>query len=239
MRTQKEHKCPICKEPLITQFDSTGNPGIDAVLERLSMVTVHDDCYDKVQSEGRRAVVETEVQGRKSQWYDICPIEFRKVIDWSNPRAKRHNYDAVYGWTPTHKGFIVTGATGLCKTRFVMKMLARHFVDGTSVVMVTHADFRHSVGNLMMTDTAKFRQMMDGMMKSDVLFMDDLGNGKFTPAVEEAFEAILNERTRQNRPCLFTCNVGMDALAATLSDERRAPIIRRIVEFCDEIKFTK
>lgn len=235
--TTVDTTCQICKKPLQLKLDidNLDRPMTEMFMRMAKNQAVHDRCQDgQYISHSTNAIVE-EADSRRKQWCEICPAEFVPPIDWSNPKAKRTNFDLIKGWSGP-KGLYVHGATGLCKTRFVYKVLGPMYVDSKDIVCMTHSWFRYRITELTQSDHVKLHALVDRIRKADVWFMDDLGNGRFTPASEEAFEMLLNARTSENKPCVFTSLTTPEQLK--LTEERNESINRRIRDFCDIIQFT-
>jgi DNA replication protein DnaC len=73
--------------------------------------------------------------------------------------------------------------------------------------------------------------------KVQILFLDDLGKGRSTPASEEAFFELLNVRLVKCLPTLFTTDLAVERIEAGFSDEYSRGILRRILERVDLIEF--
>ena len=96
---------------------------------------------------------------------------------------------------------------------------------GDSVHMPTAAEFAYSVGSGHDGDR---REMISKSIKVDLLFIDDIGNVKFTDRVEKDLFHVLETRKRNLLPVFCTINGKGADLAANLSEHSAAPIINRL-----------
>lgn len=233
--------CPYCDRPSEARVPADFNSwpsDLRMVFERIIKRGIaHDGCDARSTAAHVGHRLDSMLDMKQRDWEQICPAEFRKPIDWSNRNANRENYEKLKCWRGP-KGLSIVGNSGMCKTRFVYSVLAAHFVDGKSLVAMSHADFRHTISWAAMNDSKKLANLVDMIRKADIWFLDDLGNGRFTPAAEEGFELILNDRTQNNKPCIFTLCGSLDQVIQQISEGRRTSIRRRIVEYTDLIEFT-
>lgn len=167
---------------------------------------------------------------REQTWLDFCPPLYRKS-DLSRLPVAAVEAAEKYEYGP--EGLALVGKSGIGKTRAMMVLCRRlifnegrhgHFVPA-AVFSREIASHGHEAGQY----TAKLR-------RTGVLFIDDLGKGKLTDAVQAHLFDILEERTANLRPTLWTSNAGGKALAAMFSKDRADPFLRRLTEFSKIIK---
>lgn len=233
--------CRICGGPLTLDApiaDETTDSGkmLAAIVSRCSKIACHDACMEDANLRKLNDELMQQVEERNKRWLTICPPEFRQQIDFK--RANRALHDKIVGWQFGARGILAHGATGRCKTRFMFKLCEREFAEGRSITVVTHIEFRQMATRAAQNDPLlNVRRLMDMMTKCAILFIDDLGKGNNTPAAEETLFAVVDYRTRFNKPMLFTTNERLETLGARLSDDRSAPILRRIVDSVETIAF--
>lgn len=177
------------------------------------------------------------------RWAAICPWEFRTTSEGGNTdlerlKAAQPKFEEALRWTFRAKGLILrSSASGTCKTRTMFRLLRRLFDEGHSMACFTAGDFDRSArdagGNY--TLTAWF----DRLCVVDVVFIDDLGKGQWSPATEGTFFDLVDKRTREGRPLLITTNEDGDSLSTALSDHRGSPLVRRLRDYCHRITFDK
>ena len=73
-----------------------------------------------------------------------------------------------------------------------------------------------------------------------VLFIDDLGNNRLTPAMESALFGVLNNRFAHTRPTIFTTQFLFRELRKRFDNEKLAEALeRRIAEHADVVFFAR
>ncbi len=224
--------CKICKAPVTVNIPS-GSYRHD--VEKLLPLATHNRCYDQKVNAQKAAQMFVDEKARLESWQAICPPEYRKALNWEKPKSNRDIYKSIMDWKFGPKGLLVTGATGYCKTRFVYKLLEREYLAGRKVQAYTHPEWRRMTSQFAESDMRAAGRFIAMLSKLDILFIDDLGKGRITPATEEAFEDLIDARAKFNRPTFFTTNCTKDSLLNMLSEDRGEAIIRRIVEFCTTI----
>ena len=153
-------------------------------------------------------------------------------------------------YAPKAKGIGFCGPTGLGKTRGIFRLLSRlmqevQFSDRTGFALdatfvncriINDADFSHLVREFNSFSGAavgaqkKLKQLCD----CDVLFIDDLGQGKMSDANCSEFYHLIETRTSCYRPIFFTTNFSAQDLAERFTNfTRGAAVVRRLTEFCE------
>jgi DNA replication protein DnaC len=235
--------CAICGQPM-RLFAPVAGEGENAelcteIVKRLMKTAAHAECADQRRaSQYREERAEKEATARASLeagWLKICPEEFRQDLDFS--KCSRINLQRVLQWQFGKKGLLIHGLSGLCKTRFTFQLLNREYFGGRTVKAISHTTFRQHATALASEDAGKLCRFMAALCGADILFLDDLGKGTFTNASEEALCEVIDVRTSKNRPIFYTCNSSLESLALRLSPERGAPMMRRITEHVEPIKF--
>ena len=223
--------CNVCGAAIHTWHE----PDVPrSMIQRLSRSVACELCIARADGEAMARKAADRLEVRSQAWETLCPHEFRQPLDFN--KCNRQTHDLLMAWQYGPKGLLVTGRTGLCKTRFLCRLLEREFLAGRSCAFVAHIDFRREVSFLSQTDAAAMRRYLTVLTRSDVVLFDDLGAGVITVAGEEAFEGMLSARCRNGKPTLFSANGGIEALASRFSVDRSGPIVRRLGEFTEQIK---
>jgi DNA replication protein DnaC len=74
-------------------------------------------------------------------------------------------------------------------------------------------------------------QVLKGYLETDLLFIDDLGAGKVSEAVEEVTYRLINGRYNDMRPSIFTTNLDLPSLRDAIGDR----VASRLSESCERI----
>jgi hypothetical protein len=200
------------------------------LLDRIIMPSGCDDCANIRDA-------------RICEWVQLCPFEFRlhRQEGGGNTRLEKMDADQpgwrrIFDWKFGHRGLLVRGETGQCKTRAMWRLLRQLFGERRKVVARTSAHFdrecRDAGGNFTLSDWFK------RLAEVDVLFLDDLGKARWTEGTEAQIFDLIDIRTREGRPILATTNDTGTSLAARLSPDRGEPLIRRLRDYCETIVFS-
>jgi DNA replication protein DnaC len=184
-----------------------------------------------------------EAEARRRQWAELCPVEFKTVeeggeTDPNRLRLEQPRFADALSWRFGKTGLLLFGPSGSCKTRVAWRIVRRKFEAGRRVMaMKAHGfgiecvDRRTSRGGF----TDWYRQLV----RVPLLFIDDLGKGRFTDDVESHFFGLIDERTENGRPLIITSNSTGNALKERMSADRGEPIIRRLRDYCQTIVFER
>lgn len=223
-----EVPCKICKRPLTITIPVEDLEIVKVMLSiARSGVLVHDRCADFAVNKEKSNRLLNEQLKRLESWKGICPAEFRKEIKSGEPGCKLDHYHAVMAWHPGEKGIYLWSGAGQCKTRFMFHMLEREFQAGRTIGAWAHVDLRTQMTSLAGGE-GNLPKFINALLKLDILFVDDLGKGRQTPAAEEAFFALIDGRARMCRPMLFTSNSSLEEAKLNFSPEYQEPLYRRI-----------
>jgi len=229
--------CQICHGPVAVEIPSESELFHDDLLKVAKVCAVHDVCYDRNEAQLQAARILKAEQDKLCSWKTLCPPEYQKPIDWSFKAAKRVNLTKLMAWTWGERGLLVTSGPGECKTRFMWKLLEREWDHGRTIAAVTHAGLRLNITALASADQAKCLSWVSDLNKVEILFVDDLGKGRATPASEEVFFNLLDSRMIACRPTLFTSDMTLDRIENVFSDDYSRGMMRRILERTEQIGF--
>ena len=147
--------------------------------------------------------------------------------------------------------FLFTGGVGTGKTRKLLEILFAYFYekaepfmdfdsepkripkDNINKAFLTVADVLRQIKNEFNENT-KGGGIVERMMQTQVLFLDDLGAEKATDWVKEQLYIVINERYNWKRPIVVTTNLTMKEIADCYGDR----FASRLVEMCVIEKFT-
>jgi DNA replication protein DnaC len=175
-----------------------------------------------------------------------CPPAARRS-DWNHPRLEinREQINRVRSWQPGRRGLLITGPTGRGKSRSFWSLLHRLMVKEHKDVHVFQAhDFFQQIQlqmNYGRDDSAAFVKAYSNV---PILALDDWGQ-EVVPFAREnhcqgIFFQILDRRDGAGLPIIITTNLTANDIAERQGDGNRAdPMLRRLVDSCEIIKFTR
>lgn len=164
----------------------------------------------------------------------LCPPAYRKTEPSKLPKSQ---LERVLGWKPSPKGLLLTGPTGVGKTRMawllIEKLIRNH--DIRSIKVFSCVSFGHELAKAYREDEAE--DWLESVCKAKLVFFDDLGKLKLTERAEAELFGVIESRTSNELPIIATTNDTGETLADRMSDNRGPALIRRLRDFCDVITF--
>lgn len=182
---------------------------------------------------------EQREQDAREAWEAICPSEFRTrfeggATDLDRLEREQPALREILSHPHGSKGLILRGTTGAAKTRCMYRLLRSRFIlhPRPSIVAITSGRFdreaRDAAGNFTLS------QWFRRMAKADILFIDDLGKGKWGPGTAGQLWEIVDDRCANGLPVFITTNFTGDKLVEVLGldGDTAAPLLRRLREHC-------
>ncbi len=141
-------------------------------------------------------------------------------------------------WKFGQRGLMLSGPSGRFKTRIVWTLLKRVLTVDMPPVDFMWFDCMSFEKDIMRHYQAEDEHLwFDKVCAVPLLFFDDFGKIKLTERAEAELFGIVERRTANLLPIILTTNDDDATLAARMSDNRGAPLVRRLREFCEQIKF--
>jgi DNA replication protein DnaC len=143
-------------------------------------------------------------------------------------------------------GLGIVGPTGIGKTRAMLVALERYVVENPvcgksglempKVEFVNDYDFAEFALSKFNYEDKPLRveakEFLQFFLDADLLFLDDLGQSKYTERVQTELYHLVEQRTNSFLPILWTSNYDAKGLLGRFSDKSRGQaILRRLKEF--------
>jgi|GEM_PF-2313055 len=182
-----------------------------------------------------------ELTELKAKWLTICPPAYRET-DPNFPMMNRSLLSGLMKYEPTGgRGIGLHGETGLRKTRMMFLIAQKLHFGGHDVFYCSSKRiagcFAVRYGKDRASDDA--RDIIRRCYRAEILFLDDLGKQRFSDAGQSEFFDLVETRTNQLKPILWTANATGDELAGMMSKDRGGPIVRRLEDFCEVFHVTE
>lgn len=206
-------------------------------------IETHNKCAANEAEYARQSILKRQTD---VEWGNLCPIEFRTISEGGQTDADRLGMEnSQLGKITSHplgeRGLIIRGGTGAGKTRAMYRLFRAYFDKSPRprLIAITSGQFDRQARDAAGTFTLS--QWFDRLAKTDALFIDDIGKGKWTPATSSQFWELVDDRTRNRKPIFLTTNLNGETLVASLGLDRdiAEPLLRRIRENCDVIVMNK
>lgn len=152
-------------------------------------------------------------------------------------------WEQIKRWRPNPdgRGLVIVGDTGKCKTRMLCQLAINirkeqntrfRFLRASELSRLVRAQYNGF-------DSKAAKNAIESLRRASLLIIDDLGKQASSPAVEEEFFDIIEDRTSARKPVLVSANATGAELEQMMTPDRGRPLIRRIREFCDAYAIKK
>lgn len=178
--------------------------------------------------------------------YDASVPPGMRETDWAHPAMlpNAEQIARVLAHQAGTKGLILTGRTGRGKTRAMWALLRRLACEEARDVRYFHAqDWFSALHGCLNYGRDDARGWVEAVARRPVVFIDDLGQEAIQTARSEWamswFLRFLDIRVSERLPLYVTTNLDAQGIAERgASSVRGDPMVRRLIEICEPIKFT-
>lgn len=195
--------------------------------------------------------IATEEQKRKEEafaleceaiWEAVCPKNYRLesengMTNLEMLQKEVKELPQILAHPYGHRGLILRGGTGTGKTRSMYRLLRSYHVrkPRPRIIALSSGEFDRQARDAQ--GTFKLTEWFQNIAEADILYIDDIGKGKWTASTASQFWEIVDDRTRNCRPIFITTNCSGDTLVQSigLSKDIGEPLLRRLRENCKAI----
>lgn len=202
-----------------------------------------DECEKKVAKQAEQ--IKREDAARR-EWEIIVPEEYRKTrIDHPDYQSQFATHRISIKWVrggavndePHLLFYGLIGESGRCKTRIVSQMVRQMIWAGEKVLWMNSWNFQWACQNQFNdAEKGKAGKWLKEYRQAPVLVLDDIGSLKSSEVVADNLYALLEHRTTNGFPMIWTSNETPDEMLAGLKDKPRKRIISRLVGFSNMIQ---
>ena len=172
------------------------------------------------------------------------PPTMRKS-DWGHAGmlANRAQIERVLAHQVGAKGLLLSGRTGRGKTRSMWALMRRLAHDEARDIRYFHAgDWFATLQGCLNYGRDDARGWVDAVARRPIVFIDDLGQEAIQTARSEWamswFMRFLDIRVSERLPLYVTTNLDAQGIAERgASSVRGDPMVRRLIEICEPVKF--
>lgn len=187
-----------------------------------------DGCLDTLVAEEEARARRVEQEARRKAFLRNVPPLYRET-DISRLPPVLAQLATDWKYSPTGVGLV--GKSGHGKTRTAVLIAIRMCDEGRSVFYVTATDYAAAAAN-QWADEARDRSVSTDVLrqarKAQVLVIDDVGKNRMTDRAEATLYELLEARTSNMLPTIWTSNAGAKELHAMFSPDRADALLRRL-----------
>jgi len=177
--------------------------------------------------------------------FDSAVPPAMRESDWGHAGmlANRTQIERVLAHQVGAKGLLLSGRTGRGKTRSMWALMRRLANDEARDIRYFHAgDWFATLQGCLNYGRDDARGWVDAVARRPIVFVDDLGQEAIQTARSEWamswFMRFLDIRVSERLPLYVTTNLDAQGIAERgASSVRGDPMVRRLIEICEPIKF--
>lgn len=160
----------------------------------------------------------------------LVPPTFHVFTPSRLPDSSIESYKRAMQWKMGPRGIIMLGATGIGKTRILWEVLKRVMDADTEIFCPGPHSFSNSLTRAYQRDEAE--SWLEHVSTCRLVAFDDITKLKMTERVESELFGVIDYRCCNELPVLVTAQSG---LIDRMTEDRGAPLMRRLKEFCETI----
>ena len=177
--------------------------------------------------------------------FDSAVPPTMRESDWGHAGmlANRPQIERVLAHQVGAKGLLLSGRTGRGKTRSMWSLMRRLAHDEARDIRYFHAgDWFATLQGCLNYGRDDARGWVDAVARRPVVFVDDLGQEAIQTARSDWamswFMRFLDIRVSERLPLYVTTNLDAQGIAERgASSVRGDPMVRRLIEICEPVKF--
>jgi DNA replication protein DnaC len=191
------------------------------------------------------AYTKARIREGLAQKFNLMFAEAMRETDWSRVRPENAAAVAqVRDWAPKPggKGLLLTGPTGRLKTRAMVSLIGRLMTeDGKDVAAYKANDWFFKLQGRISYGRDEAAGWVRAVAQRPIVFIDDLGQQAVMHSRAEWAEGwwfdFCDQRIEAGLPLLVTTNLNAREMAQSQNEVRGDPLLRRLLELCEPVKF--
>lgn len=201
----------------------------------------------------------TNANPRLEKFMQMCPFTGDRESHIDKFPVPAAAVRKVADWIPKSKSLIVSGISGLGKSRAAWMAIKRLYLDDKkSVIAMDCQELGNKIAECFRSDVhGAIEAFVKELKGCDVLYIDDLGKGIFTERYKSTLYDVVKFRSEFGRPMLITTNyavvpdrkTGVSELSQRIAmssetqskflDQTADAIVRRLLDYSDGIRFER
>lgn len=190
-----------------------------------------DTCITAITEEREREEKRQKTEQREKEFWSMVPKIYQTTDE---NQIAPHLKKAIREWKYGPIGLGFKGPSGSQKTRASVLLLHSLHKGGRSVFYLKATNLTKNAVEAFSNDKATKKHALESIRHAtecQILLLDDIGKGRLSPSAEESLYALLDTRTENMLPTIWTTNADSSQLHDMMSEDRADAIMRRLIEF--------
>lgn len=218
---------------------------IESLIPReLLAENAHPSVQPNAFDDASRSILRAQRQrDNEKRWSDACPIRLQET-DWTHPNLTPYAAQSsrVMAYQIARKGVMASGPTGRGKSRAMWQLMRRlGVVEGHDARYWNAQDWFFALQQNIRYGNDEARGWVETVARRHVVFIDDFGQEAVQTAREDWangwFFRFLDIRVGAGLPLFITTNLTAREMAAQQTKIRANPLIRRLLDLCEPVRF--
>lgn len=191
---------------------------------------------------GQEYAKQARIKTAMARWTANCPPDLAET-NWDDPRISAHgaHHAKIMGWQYQRMGLLATGPTGHGKSRAMWALMKRLSEEARDIRYYTAAQWFSILQDQIKYGRDDALGWVTSVAKAHIVFIDDLGQEALQASKQEWcagwFFQFLDMRLGNALPLFITTNLDAKEIAGSASSVRANPLVRRLLELCEPVKF--
>ena len=233
----EQRYCEHCGEAF------THEPMMVGKIDLLASVKLCGPCSDQAELEEIKA---KRTAKAKAAWEEQVPATYR-ATDPEHPDYPNNLHAEAFSWMASNiikpgdevLPFLgIMGASGLGKTRVISQMVRKLIWLRHHVTWMNSSSFQWAAQHQFNSkESAEAVKHLHAWKRTEILVFDDIGSLKSTEVISDALYGLLEHRSANAMPILWTSNEDLEEIMAGkgITDKARRRIITRLGGFSEII----
>lgn len=176
------------------------------------------------------------------RWEYACPEKLRQT-DWQDARLARFSalHAKILSWEYQGRGLLASGPSGAGKSRATWALMRKLAEQGRESRYFTAMEWFSALQTNVIFGRDESLAWVKSIARIPIVFVDDLGQEALQKSkqdwAEGWFFTFLDARLGNGLPLFITTNLSAQQIAGNSKDTRANPLVRRLLELCDVVKF--
>lgn len=191
---------------------------------------------------GAQYLQQKRIESALARWKHFCPPDLIET-NWQDARLAPFaaSWRTILAWKGGRKGLLATGVSGRGKSRSMWALMRQLAEEGRESRYFTAASWFSQLQGFVNYGRDEALGWVSATAAVPIVFVDDLGQEALQASKQDWaqgwFFQFCDMRLGRGLPLFITTNQTAKELAGDAGSLRGDPLVRRLLELCDVVKF--